>query len=82
MINVNMTKAKEMSHEWRRAKRAEEFAPHDEVIMKQIPNADSAAAEEARAAIRAKYEGIQAEIDAAADDATLKTILVNNSIID
>jgi hypothetical protein len=81
MITVNMDKAKAMSHEWRRAKRAEEFAPHDEVIMKQIPDADSVAAEEARAAIRTKYEDIQADIDSATDETALKAVLTDNSII-
>ena len=37
MIVINIDKAKGIAHEIRRAKRAEEFAPYDEVIMKQIP---------------------------------------------
>jgi hypothetical protein len=81
MITVNMDKAKAMSHEWRRAKRAEEFAPHDEVIMKQIPGVDATEAETARAAIRTKYEGIQADIEAATDETALKAVLTDNSII-
>ena len=81
MITVNMNKAKTISHEMRRAKRAEEFAPHDEVIMKQIPGVDTAEAEAARAAIRTKYEGIQTSIDATEDAAELKAVLVDNAII-
>lgn len=81
MITVNMNKAKTISHEMRRAKRAEEFAPHDAVIMKQIPGADTAEAEAARAAIRTKYEGIQASIDATEDATELKAVLVDNSIV-
>jgi len=76
-INVNLTKAKTIAHDMRRAKRAEEFAPHDEVIMKQIPGADSDAAEAARAEIRTKYETIQTNIDDAADVDTLKTVVEN-----
>jgi hypothetical protein len=36
MIVINIEKAKGIAHEIRRAKRAEEFAPYDEVIMKQF----------------------------------------------
>lgn len=74
-VVVNLAKAKAVGHDIRRAKRAEEFAPHDEVIAKQIPGADFAKAEEARAAIRQKYEGIQAAIDAATDPAQIKAAL-------
>jgi hypothetical protein len=59
----------------RRAKRAEEFAPFDEVIMKQIPGADATAAEVSRADIRTKYATVQTNIDAAADVAALKTVV-------
>lgn len=75
MIVVNLTKAKGIAHDKRRVKRAEEFAPHDEVIMKQIPGADADAAEAARAAIRTKYANVQTNIDNAADVDSLKTIV-------
>lgn len=75
MIVVNLTKAKGIAHDMRRAKRAEEFAPHDEVIMKQIPGADADAAEAARAAIRAKYATAQTNIDSAADVDALKSVV-------
>jgi hypothetical protein len=75
MIVVNLTKAKGIAHDKRRAKRTEEFAPHDEVIMKQIPGADADAAEAARAAIRTKYANVQTNIDNAADVDSLKTIV-------
>jgi hypothetical protein len=75
MIVVNLTKAKGIAHDKRRAKRTEEFAPHDEVIMKQIPGADADAAEAARAAIRIKYANVQTNIDNAADVDSLKTIV-------
>lgn len=74
-IVTNLTKAKTIAHEMRRAKREEEFKPHDEVIMKQIPGADADAAETARVAIRTKYETVQTDIDAAADVDALKTVV-------
>ena len=75
MITINLTKAKTIAHDVRRAKRAEEFAPLDEVIMKQIPGAGTAAAEVSRAAVRTKYATVQTNIDAAADVAALKTVV-------
>ena len=75
MITVNLTKAKTIAHDVRRAKRAEAFAPFDEVIMKQIPGADATAAEVSRAAVRTKYATVQTNIDAAADVAALKTVV-------
>ena len=75
MIAVNIPKAKEIAHELRRAARAAEFAPHDEVIARRIPGADDAAAEAARADIRAKYAAVQAAVDAAADAPALVQIV-------
>ena len=72
MIVVNLTKAKGIAHDVRRAKRTEEFAPLD--IKATIPS-EAAAAEEARAAIRTKYAVLQTNIDAAADVDALKTIV-------
>jgi len=72
MITVNVDKAKGIAHEVRRAKRTAEFAPLD--VKATIPS-EAVAAEEARAAIRTKYETVQGNIDAAADVATLKTIV-------
>jgi hypothetical protein len=65
MITINIDKAKAIAHDVRRAARAEEFKPLDEVIMKQIPNTDVAAVELERQAIRDKYAAMQAAIDAA-----------------
>ncbi len=76
-IVTNLTKAKTIAHDMRRAKRAEEFEPHDEVISKQIPGADATAAETARAAIRTKYETVQTDIDATTDVDALKTVVEN-----
>lgn len=74
-VNEDLPKCKEIAHETRRTKRAKEFKPHDDVIMKQIPGADADAAEAARAAIRTKYETMQTAIDAAATTAEIKTAL-------
>lgn len=76
-IVTNLTKAKTIAHEMRRAKRAEEFKPHDEVISKQIPGADATAAETARAAIRTKYETVQTDIDAAINEVELINVVEN-----
>lgn len=71
-VGVNLVKAKEIAHGKRRAKRAEEFAPHDEVIAKQIPGKDANAAETARQAIRDADAITQANIDKAKDEAGLR----------
>lgn len=71
-IKVDMPKAKALTHEARRTARAAEFAPHD--VMATVP-AQAVAAEAARAVIRTKYADIQTAVDAAADVATLKTIM-------
>ena len=71
-IVIDITKAKAITHEARRAARSAEFAPLD--IKATIPS-EAAAAEEARAAIRTKYAEMQSAVDAAADVAALKTIM-------
>jgi hypothetical protein len=76
MITVNITKAKAIAHDMRRAARAEEFKPHDEVIAKRIPGIAEAEAEAARAAIRAKYAVIQEAIDQAQTPDEIKKILL------
>jgi hypothetical protein len=75
MITINLDKAKNVAHQMRRAARAEEFKPHDEVIMKQIPGVDVAVVEEARAEIRAKYSAMQADIDSASTPEEIKQAL-------
>jgi len=71
-ITIDLGKAKTITHEKRRVARSAEFAPLD--IKASIPS-EAVAAEAARAAIRTKYAEMQAAIDAAADTATLKTIV-------
>ena len=75
MIKINLPKAKEIAHEMRRAARAEEFKPHDEVIMKQIPGTAFEEAEAARQAIRDKYSEMQKKIDAAKTPEKIKQAL-------
>jgi len=75
MITINVDKAKSIAHDMRRAARAEEFKPHDEVIMKQIPGNSAAEAEAARAAIREKYSVMQSEIEAASTPEEIKVAL-------
>ena len=75
MIRINIDKAKNIAHDMRRAARTEEFKPHDEVIMKQIPGVDAQQAEAARQAIRDKYAAIQTQIDAAATPDEIKAAL-------
>ena len=74
-IVINIDKAKNIGHDIRREKRAEEFKPFDEVIMKQIPGKDLQEAETARQAIRDKYTVIQQQIDAATTPEKIKQVL-------
>jgi len=74
MITINVTKAKAIGHDMRRAARAAEFAPYDEAIAKQIPG-QMEGAEAARQAIRDKYVAIQTAIDAAATPDEIKAAL-------
>jgi len=61
-IKVDMPKAKDITHEARRAARSAEFAPLD--IKATIPS-EAVAAEAARAVIRTKYAAMQTAIDSA-----------------
>jgi Spy/CpxP family protein refolding chaperone len=72
MISIDMTKAKDIAHEKRRAARTTEFAPLD--IKATIPS-EAAAAEAARQAIREKYTTLQAQMDAAQTPEQLKALL-------
>lgn len=75
MIAIDMTKAKAIAHEKRRAARTAEFAPLDEVISKQIPGTDAQAVEAERQAVREKYAAMQAAIDAAANVDAIKAAM-------
>ena len=71
-IVIDLTKAKDIAHEKRRAARTTEFAPLD--IKATIPS-EAAAAEAARQAIREKYASLQAQMDAAQTPEQLKALL-------
>jgi hypothetical protein len=75
MITININKAKIIAHDMRRAARAEEFKPHDDAIMKQIPGVDAQQAEATRQAIRDKYAAIQTQINAATTPDEIKAAL-------
>lgn len=67
------SKAKALAHEIRRAKRAEEFAPHDDVVAKRLPGEQDA--EVQRQLIRQKYAVVQTQIDACQSTAELRNVL-------
>ena len=71
-IVIDLTKAKDIAHDKRRAARSAEFAPLD--IKATIPS-EAAAAEAARQAIREKYATLQAQMDAAQTPEQLKALL-------
>ena len=72
MIVVNIDKAKQIAHEMRRDKRAQEFAPLD--VKATIPS-EAVEAESARQAIREKYAVIQQNIDTAESPEQIKEAL-------
>ncbi len=72
MIFINISKAKAIAHDMRRAARSEEFAPLD--IKATIPS-EAEAAEAARQVVREKYAAIQQNIDAAATPEEIKAAL-------
>jgi predicted nucleic acid-binding Zn-ribbon protein len=74
MITVNMTKAKAIAHEARRAARAAEFEPFDNAIAKQIPGQVNGAEAE-RQKIRDKYAALQTQMDAAQTAEQLKALM-------
>jgi hypothetical protein len=72
MITINLTKAKNIAHDARRAARSAEFAPLD--IKATIPS-EAAAAETARAVVRTKYAEMQSAIDAATTPTEIKAAM-------
>lgn len=73
-IVINLQKAKDIGHDIRRNTRAQEFAPYDEAISKQIPG-QVEGAEAARQVIRDKYAVVQTQIDAATTPDEIKSAL-------
>lgn len=74
MIKIDMTKAKAIAHDARRAARAAEFEPFDNAIAKQIPGQVNGAEAE-RQKIREKYAALQAQMDAAQTPDELKVLM-------
>jgi hypothetical protein len=74
-VEHDLDKCKSIGHNVRRQKRAEEFAPHDDIIAKQIPGKDAAEAETNRQLIRNKYADIQDNIDVATTPNEIKEVL-------
>jgi hypothetical protein len=74
MIKVNLQKARDISHEIRREKRAAEFAPLD--VKATIPS-EAASAELQRQAVRDKYKDLQKAIENANDIDELKAVIDN-----
>lgn len=79
-VEHDLDKCKAIAHDKRRAKRAEEFAPFDEVIAKQIPGKDAAEAEAARQEIRVKYDAIQEAIEDATTPDEIKAALLEETV--
>jgi len=74
-VEHDLDKCKEIGHAKRREMRAAEFAPYDDIIAKQIPGADPAAAEFERLQIREKYAFLQELIDTALTPDAIKSAL-------
>tara|TARA_R110002124_G_scaffold94245_1_gene238073 strand:- start:1 stop:231 length:231 start_codon:yes stop_codon:yes gene_type:complete len=72
MITVDMTKAKVIAHDARRATRNAAFAPLD--IKATIPS-EATQAEEAREIIRSNDAALQVQMDAASDADALKALM-------
>lgn len=65
---------KQVAHEIRRARRAEKFAPHDEVVAKAIPG-QATEAEKQRQAIRDADAVLQTKLDACKTTAEMRKLL-------
>jgi hypothetical protein len=74
-IEHDMAKVKILAHDKRRAMRAAEMAPHDEVIAKRVPGTDAERAEGERVRLRVKYADMQSAIDGAATATEAKDAL-------
>ena len=65
---------KQVAHEIRRARRAEKFAPHDEVVAKAIPG-QATEAEKQRQAIRDADAELQSKLDACKTTSEMRKLL-------
>lgn len=75
IIEIDLDKAKEITHNLRRAMRAEEFAPLDQTIAFRLPGTTIKETEKLREEVRDKYVEMQEEIDLATDVEQLKVLL-------
>ena len=82
MITINLDRAKIAAHDYRRAARAAEFAPHDAIIAKRIPGTAEAEAEAQRQVIRERNAAVQEQIDAATDHHELRAIINEIAVFD
>jgi len=74
-VKEDLTESKNCAHKLRRYERQKEFKPYDDIVMKQIPGANTAGAEDQRVKIRDKYAKMQTDIDAASDVAAIRAAL-------
>lgn len=74
-VEHDLDQCRAIGHDKRRAQRAKEFAPFDEIIAKQIPGADAFAAEASRQEIRDKYALIQDAINVSETPNEIKSAL-------
>lgn len=74
MITINVSKAKTIAHDIRRAAREKEFKPYDDAIAKQIPG-QTESAEAARQVIRDRYATMQIAIDSASTVDAIKAAM-------
>lgn len=80
-VDIDVPKAKVITHDKRRAKRETELSPLDKQINENIANpAQVNAIEAQRQVIRAKYTAMQASIDACNTPAELKAIIDQNGL--
>lgn len=77
----DLEESKLISHKLRRTKREELYAPHDEIISKQIPGQSAIDAEAAREVIRNRDSELQELIDSKLKLNTLKEVLFENDLI-
>lgn len=75
MITINLDKARDIAHGYRRAARAEAFKPHDERIRLALPGDDAGKLDAPRQAIRDADAAAQAKIDKAKNIAALSALV-------
>ena len=74
-IEHDIAKCKVIAHDKRRAMRAAELAPLDDIIATQIPGNNPQQIEVQRQVVRDKYAAMQTAIDSAQDVAAIKAAI-------